>query len=78
MLLSIALILIVGMAMGWLCNKAKLPSLLGMLLTGIVLGPYVLNLIDDSILSISADLRKIALVIILTRAGLGLDMSGLK
>ena len=69
MLLSIALILVVGMAMGWICRKVKLPSLLGMLLTGIVLGPYVLNLLDDSILSISSELRKIALIIILTRAG---------
>lgn len=78
MLLSIALILVVGMAMGWICRKVKLPSLLGMLLTGIVLGPYVLNLLDDSILSISSELRKIALIIILTRAGLGLDLAGLK
>ena len=78
MLLSIALILILGMFMGWLCQKIKLPSLLGMLITGIVLGPYGLNLLDDSILGISADLRKIALIIILTRAGLGLDISGLK
>lgn len=78
MLLSVALILVVGMSMGWLCRKVKLPSLLGMLLTGIVLGPYVLNLIDSSILNISAELRKIALIIILTRAGLGLDISGLK
>ena len=78
MLLSIALILVVGMAMGWICRKVKLPSLLGMLLTGIVLGPYVLNLLDDSILSISSELRKIALIIILTRAGLGLDLTRLK
>ena len=78
MLLSISLILIVGMFMGWICQKIKLPSLLGMLITGIVLGPYVLNLLDDSILGISAELRKIALIIILTRAGLGLDLSGLK
>ena len=78
MLLSIALILILGMFMGWLCKKIKLPSLLGMLITGIVLGPYGLNLLDGSILGISADLRKIALIIILTRAGLGLDVSGLK
>ena len=78
MLLSIALILVVGMAMGWICRKVKLPSLLGMLLTGIVLGPYVLNLLDDSILSISSELRKIALIIILTRGGLGLDLTGLK
>ena len=78
MLLSISLILLVGMSMGWICKKIKLPSLVGMLATGIVLGPYVLNLLDESILGISADLRKIALIIILTRAGLGLDMSGLK
>lgn len=78
MLLSVALILIVGMSLGWLCQKIKLPSLLGMLITGILLGPYVLNLIDASILDISAELRKIALIIILTRAGLSLDLSGLK
>lgn len=78
MLLSISLILILGMFMGWICQKIKLPSLLGMLITGIVLGPYVLNLLDDSILGISAELRKIALIIILTRAGLGPDLSGLK
>lgn len=78
MLLSIALILLVGMFMGWICRKVKLPALLGMLLTGIVLGPYVMNLLDESILGISAQLRKIALVIILTRAGLGLDISVLK
>lgn len=78
MLLSISLILILGMFMGWICQKIKLPSLLGMLITGIVLEPYVLNLLDDSILGISAELRKIALIIILTRAGLGLDLSGLK
>lgn len=78
MLLSIALILIIGMFMGWICQRIKLPSLLGMLITGIILGPYVLNLLDGSILNISAELRKIALIIILTRAGLGLDLSGLK
>ena len=78
MLLSISLILLVGLSVGWICKKMKLPSLLGMLVTGIVLGPYMLNLLDDSILGISAELRKIALIIILTRAGLGLDLSGLK
>lgn len=78
MLLSISLIIIVGMSMGGICQKIKLPNLLGMLATGIVLGPYVLNLLDGSILGISAELRKIALIIILTRAGLGLDISGLK
>lgn len=78
MLLSISLILLVGMSVGWICQKMKLPSLLGMLITGMVLGPYMLNVLDDSILGISADLRKIALIIILTRAGFGLDLSGLK
>ena len=78
MLLSLSLILILGMFMGWICRKMKLPALLGMLITGIILGPYGLNLLDGSILGISAELRKIALIIILTRAGLGLDLSGLK
>ncbi len=78
MLLSISLILIFGMFMGWICQKLKLPSLLGMLITGIVLGPFGFNLLDNGILGISAELRKIALIIILTRAGLGLDLSGLK
>ena len=78
MLLSISLILILGMFMGWICQKMKLPALLGLLITGIILGPYGLNLLDGSILGISAELRKIALIIILTRAGLGLDLSGLK
>ena len=78
MLLSLSLILILGMFMGWICRKMKLPALLGMLITGIILGPYGLNLLDGSILGISAELRKIALIIILTRAGIGLDLSGLK
>ena len=78
MLVSIALILLVGMSMGWICRKIKLPGLLGMLITGIVLGPYVLNMLDIKLLGISADLRKIALIIILTRAGLGLDLTSLK
>ena len=78
MLLSISLILILGMFMGWICQKIKLPALLGMLITGVILGPYGLNLLDGSTLGISAELRKIALIIILTRAGLGLDLSGLK
>ena len=78
MLLSVSLILMVGMSMGWLCQKCRLQSLLGKLATGMVLGPYVLNLLDGSILGISPELRKMALIIILTRAGLGLDTSGLK
>lgn len=78
MLLSLGLIVIIGMALGWLCKKIKLPSLVGMIGTGIILGPYVLGMLDDSLLLISADIRKIALIIILTRAGLSLDVSGLK
>lgn len=78
MLNSIAMMLLLGMFMGWICKKIHLPSLLGMILTGILLGPYVGNLIDGSILQISADLRKIALIIILTRAGLSLDLNDLK
>ena len=78
MLLSVALILTLGMFLGWICKKIKLPSLIGMIATGIILGPYVLDVIDASILNISPELRKIALIIILTRAGLGLDVSGLK
>lgn len=66
------------MSLGYICQKLKLPSLIGMLLTGIILGPYVLNLLDPNILAISGDLRKIALIIILTRAGLGLDLSALR
>lgn len=78
MLLSVALILLCGMGMSWICKKLKLPGLLGMLLTGIVLGPYVLNLLDENLLNISSELRKMALIIILMRGGLGLDISGLK
>lgn len=78
MLMSVSLMLLMGMFLGWVCKKLRLPSLLGMMFTGIILGPYVLNLIDVSILSISADLRKIALIIILMRAGLTLDINDLK
>lgn len=78
MLFSLALIFLCGMGLGSLFTKLKLPGLLGMLLTGIVLGPSVLNLLDGSILAVSADLRQIALIIILTRAGLNLDLADLK
>ncbi|MFQ6862257.1 MAG: cation:proton antiporter [Beduini sp.] len=78
MLLSIAYILMLGMFMGWFCKKIKLPSLTGMIITGILLGPNLLNLIDSSILNISSDLRRIALIIILMRAGLSLDLDDLK
>lgn len=78
MFLSLALILLTGLLAGWLCKKAHLPALLGMLFTGVLLGPYVFNLIDTSILDISAQIRKIALIIILTRAGLSLNVADLK
>ena len=78
MLKSIALIMLIGMSAGWICRKVKLPGLIGMLFTGIILGPYVLNMLDSSILLVLADIRKIALVIILTRAGLTLNLEDLK
>lgn len=77
MLLSLALLFLCGMALGSVFEKLKLPKLLGMLLTGILLGPYMLNLLDSSILDISTELRQIALIIILTRAGLNLDIEDL-
>ena len=78
MLTSVAMILLLGLLIGWIFSKIKLPSLLGMVIVGIILSPYALNLIDESILGISGELRRIALVIILTRAGLSLDISDLK
>ena len=78
MLTSIAIILLLGLLVGWIFSKLRLPSLLGMIIVGIILSPYALNLIDESILMISGGLRQIALVIILTRAGLSLDISDLK
>lgn len=78
MLTSLSLIFLVGLAMGVICSRLKLPRILGMLATGIVLGPYVLDLLAPSILSISADLRKMALIIILLKAGLSLNIADLK
>ncbi len=78
MLLSLALVFLCGMALGKLFSLAKLPSLVGMLLAGIILGPYALNLIDVSVLSISSELRQIALIIILARAGMNIDLKELK
>jgi len=78
MLTSLGLILIVGYILGLLFKKLNLPSLLGMLITGIVVGPFALDLLDANILLISADLRKFALIIILLRAGLALDLKDLK
>ena len=78
MLISIAYMLMMGMFLGWICKKLQLPALMGMILTGIILGPHILNLIDESILQISSELRKIALIIILMRAGLSLNVDDLK
>lgn len=78
MLTSLSLVFLLGMLLSWGFQKIRLPGLLGMLLTGMILGPYALNVLDESILGISADLRQIALIIILTRAGLFLDIRDLK
>lgn len=78
MLISVSLILLMGAFSGWICKKLRLPGLLGMMITGVIIGPYVFNLIDSSILDVSADIRKIALIIILTRAGLTLNINDLK
>ena len=78
MLTSLSLIFLVGLAMGAICQSLKLPKIIGMLVTGIVLGPYVLDWLDPSILSISAELRKMALIIILLKAGLSLNLADLK
>lgn len=78
MLTSIAMILLLGLLIGWIFSKLRLPSLLGMVAVGIILSPHALDLIDESVLGISSELRQIALVIILTRAGLSLDISDLK
>ncbi|MGN0321945.1 MAG: cation:proton antiporter [Oliverpabstia sp.] len=78
MLTSLALVFLVGLGFAAICQKIRLPRIIGMLITGILLGPYVLDLLDDSILGISADLRQMALVIILIKAGLSLNINDLK
>lgn len=78
MLFSLSLILIIGFTLSGILNKFKIPGLLGMIITGILLGPYVFNLISPDILEISADLREMALIVILTRAGLSIDINDLK
>lgn len=78
MLTSLALIFLAGLTMAALCKQLQLPRIIGMLITGIVLGPHVLNLLDPSILSISSDLRQMALIIILLKAGLSLDLADLR
>lgn len=78
MLISISMILLLGMFGGWICKKIKFPSLFGMLVAGIVIGPHMLNLIDGTILNLSTEIRRIALIIILVRAGLKLSVEDLR
>lgn len=78
MLTSLAFIFLVGLALATVAQSLRLPRIVGMLISGIILGPYVLGLLDPSILSVSAELRKMALIIILLKAGLSLDLSDLK
>lgn len=78
MLTSLSFIFLVGLSMAAICQRIRLPRIIGMLLTGIVLGPYVLDLLDPSILSISSELRQMALIIILVKAGLSLNLADLK
>jgi len=78
MLLSLALIMIIGFGLSGIFTRLRLPGFLGMIITGIVLGPNILNLISSDILNISKDLREIALIVILTRAGLSIDLKDLK
>ena len=78
MLMSLCVIMLSGLLLGWICKKIRFPSLFGMIIAGIIIGPYVLNLIDQSVLDVSSDIRRIALIVILIRAGLKLDLSDLK
>lgn len=78
MLTSLSLVFLLGLAMGAICQRLKLPKIIGMLMTGMVLGPFVFDFLDPALLSISADLKKMAFIIILLRAGLSLDLADLK
>lgn len=78
MITSFAIIFLVGLTMAFICQRIKLPRIIGMLVTGIVTGPYVLDFLDPKILGISSELRQIALIIILIKAGLSLNISDLK
>lgn len=78
MLLGLALIMTAGLCAGWICRQIRFPALFGMILAGILIGPHALNLIDPTILEVSTDIRRIALIVILIRAGLKLDLSDLK
>lgn len=78
MLMSLCVIMLSGLFLGWICKKIRFPSLFGMIIAGIIIGPYALNLIDQSVLDVSSDIRRIALIVILIRAGFKLDLSDLK
>ena len=78
MITSLALVFLLGLSLAEIFRKIKLPRIIGLLLTGIILGPYVLDWLDPSLLSISSELRQIALIIILLKAGLSLDLTDLK
>lgn len=78
MLVSLSIIMLSGLFLGWICKKIHFPSLFGMIVAGIIIGPYALNLIDQSVLDVSTDIRRIALIVILLRAGLKLNLSDLK
>ena len=78
MLTSLALVFLAGLAAAAVCSAIKLPRIIGMLLVGIVLGSHILNVLDDSILSISSELRQMALIIVLLKAGLSLNLSDLR
>lgn len=78
MLASLSLIFLAGLAVAAICQQIRLPRIIGMLITGIVLGPHMLNLLSPSILSISSELRQMALIIILLKAGLSLNIADLK
>ena len=78
MITSLALVFLLGLSLAEIFRKIKLPRIIGLLLTGIILGPYVLDWLDPSLLSISPELRQIALIIILLKAGLSLDLTDLK
>lgn len=78
MLVSISLVIFIGLLLGSLAKKWHVPSLIGLLFTGILLGPSVLNVLSDRFLALSSELRTVALIVILTRAGLSLDLADLK
>lgn len=78
MLVSMSLVIFIGLLLGSLAKKLNMPSLIGLLFTGILLGPSVLNVLSDHFLALSSELRTVALIVILTRAGLSLDLADLK